>query len=359
MRIKNAKIRTKLVLAVFGGAGLAGLCMIALAIVFIIASENYEVAMFFNKHILAFVLLFFVIFVMLMMFFYVMLIKNKIRYLEEITSKLEIISHGNFEIDLPLKGSDELGAMAETVNLMASKLKDAREEERKLEKAKNDLIANISHDLRTPLTSTLGYLELIRKTDTNREENLSRYVDIALRKCKELKVLIDKLFEYSKLNNVDSTTVKSNISIGELLEQVIMGFMPALKEAGMEYRLFFSDDKLIVNADPMLLIRVFDNLISNAINYGKKGKYLDIELSKAEGEAVVKVINYGNPISKEDLPFLFERYYQAKTNAPRKGSSGLGLAIVKRIVDIHDGRIVVLSADDKTVFQVNLRISEQ
>lgn len=316
-------------------------------------------AIFFYRHLILFTLLFFIIFVILMITFFLLLIRNKVKYLEDITKTLNSISNGNLDINIPVKTSDELGIMAKTVNDMAYKLKTAIEEERRLEKTKNDLVTNISHDLRTPLTSILGYLELITNMKLDDKTSLLRYIHIAYAKCKDLKILIDDLFEYSKLNNAEILINKMKINMGELLEQVIIGFIPALNEAGMEYRLFFSDEKLIVSADPVLLTRVFNNLIANAINYGKEGNYLDVELGKEDNEAVIQIINYGKTIPDVDLPYIFQRFYQVnKSRSVESGSSGLGLAIVKRIIEMHDGFIRASSLENRTVFEVRLLRSE-
>jgi len=357
LKIKVNSIRTKLILAIFESAGLASICMIFLGILFIIASSSLSFSLFFHEHFFEFVLLFFCIFVILTIVFFLHLIRNSLHYLEEITTTLQVISHGDFDVHIPVKTSDELGKMAGTVNVMAYKLKEAIEEERRLEKTKNDLITHISHDLRTPLTSTLGYLELIRNMTPDQESNLWRYISIAHGKCKDLKILIDHLFEYSKLHNSRMTINQVRVSIGELLEQVIMGFIPALKEAHMMYRLFFINEKLMVTVDPMLLTRVFNNLIDNAINYGKDGEYLDIELIKDDQEAVIRIINYGNPISDADLPYLFNQFYQAdQPRLARNHHSGLGLAIVKRVMEIHHGTVEALSDHDKTIFEVRLKL---
>lgn len=125
----------------------------------------------------------------------------------------------------------------------------------------------------------------------------------------------------------------------------------------MEYRLFFSNEKVIMNADPLLLVRVFDNLISNAIKYGSSGKYLDIELSTANNEALIRIINYGEPISDEDLPFVFERFYKAdKSRLEQTNGSGLGLAIVKSIIELHGGTVSVSNRDDRTAFEIRFGV---
>lgn len=242
-------IRTKLVWALLLGAGLAGLCMLLLCIIMIIASNNMPFAKFFLNHIIEFTALFMLIFAVLTIFFFLLLVKGKIRYLEEIRSVLDEVSDGNLNIHIPVKTNDELGIMAQTVNDMAYKLKTSIEEERAQENTKNELITSISHDLRTPLTSILGYLELINRMETEDHEKLNKYSSIALKQCLDLKSLIDDLFEYTKLNNAGVKLNLISINLSELLEQVILGFIPVFHDVDMNYRLFFPNKKITVCAD--------------------------------------------------------------------------------------------------------------
>ncbi len=355
MKAKNTTIRAKLVWALLAGAGMAGACMLILCVIMLIASLSRPFAVFFNQHVFSFILLFLFIFSWLTIAFFLILVRKNVLYLEEITRTLDQISDGSLDIHISVKTHDELGKMAETVNSMAARLKASIEEERRLEKSKNDLIANMSHDLRTPLTSVLGYLQLISHMDCSDAEKVRQYSAIAYNQCKDLKVLIDDLFEFSKLNNSGIAISKAWISLGQLLEQVILGFMPSLTEAGMEYRLYFPGGKVMVNADPLLLTRVFDNLISNAIKYGKDGKYLDVELKGDGTEAVIRIINFGEPIPEADLPHVFERFYRVdKSRSGHDGGAGLGLAIVKSIIELHKGSVGVSSSEGRTVFIVRL-----
>ncbi|MHA6529325.1 sensor histidine kinase [Paenibacillus sp. BAC0078] len=357
MKNKLGTIRYKLILIFFTSAALTGLCMFLIFTALIKASENHPFAVFFMQNYIVFSLILFVILVLLMIGFLLLMTRKSIVYLEDITKTLETISKGDLEVNIPVKSSDELGKLATTVNSMVYKLKILMEEEKSWEKTKNDLITNLSHDLRTPLTSILGYMELIANLKYTDEENLKHYAGITFQKCNELKVLIDNLFEYSKLTNSELTINKHMLNLGELVEQVILGFIPALSEAEMEYRLFFSNEKIMMNADPLLLVRVFDNLISNAIKYGSEGKYLDIELSKANNEALIRIINYGEPIPDGDLPFVFERFYKAdKSRLEQTNGSGLGLAIVKSIIEMHGGTVTVSNWDGRTAFEVRFGV---
>lgn len=357
MKTRTTTIRSELVWALLKSTGAAVLCMLFLCVIMIIASLSRSFAVYFNKHIFEFIILFLFVFSIIIIVFFLQLVKSRINYLEEITKTLDRISEGNLDIHIPVKTTDELGKMANTVNVMALKLKTAIDEERASEKTKNDLITNISHDLRTPLTSALGYLELMSKIEYSDEAELRRYSHIAYDQCKGLKVLIDDLFEFSKLKNPGILIDKRKINIGELLEQVILGFIPEFNEAEMEYRMFFSSEKLIVNIDPILLKRVFENLSNNAIKYGREGKYVDFELYEENREVVIKIINYGKPIPDTDLPYVFDRFYRAdKSRSGRKSGSGLGLAIAKSIIELHDGSIGASSIGGRTIFEVRLKL---
>lgn len=289
--------------------------------------------------------------------FFLLLTRGKIRYLEQITRTLGVISEGDLSARIPVLTGDELGMTAQAVNEMAHKLSTAIEEERRLEKAKNDLIVNVSHDLRTPLTSVMGYLGLIEDMPKD-DPRLKEYAGIAHTKCKGLSALIDGLFEYTRLTDAQMVPRRAPINIGELLEQVVLGFIPALNDAGMEYRLRFTDERCMVDADPTLTMRVFNNLVQNAITHGVEGKAVDIELGRKEGQVWVRVVSYGKTIPAEELPHVFEKFYQAdRSSAAGSRGAGLGLAIAKRIVEMHGGSIGVGSTAKKTVFEVMLPLA--
>lgn len=286
--------------------------------------------------------------------------RNMIRYLEEISSGLQDISLGNSDVEIPIKSEDELGDLAANINNMSLRLHAAIKEERNAEKSKNELITSVSHDLRTPLTSVLGYLELIVNDRYRDEVELRYYVDIAHEKALRLQNLINDLFEYTKISYGGFTLKTSLIDLRELLEQLVEEFVPALQAAGMQSRLYIPGRHYMVSADGDLLVRVFENLMTNALRYGQSGKYVDIEISRADPHIAVQVANYGEPISEKDLPHLFDRFYRVEQSRSAKtGGSGLGLAIAKSIVELHGGTISVQAGQQRTVFEVTLPIQAE
>ncbi|WP_455543041.1 sensor histidine kinase [Intestinibacter sp.] len=255
-------------------------------------------------------------------------------------------------IDIDCKGDTKI--LGDNINIISRLLKDVTVQERKAQQTKADLITNVSHDLRTPLTSIKGYLGLINEDKYRDEVQLRYYVDIAYEKSKELEILINDLFELTKVQNRSITLDKMDINLVELLNQIIFQFGYQFQSEKIQERSFFSEDKLIISADPNKLVRAFQNLINNGIKYGT-GEFLDIYAYKKKNYAVVDVISYGNPIPAVELPHIFDRFYRVeKSRNKNDGGSGLGLAITKSIVTLHNGVISAQSDGERTVFKVML-----
>ncbi|MVP00876.1 sensor histidine kinase [Paenibacillus lutrae] len=284
--------------------------------------------------------------------FFFLFSRKIIGYLEEITLGLQEIAKGNLNYEIVARSSDELGVVVDNINQMTRKLRNSIEEERIAERTKNELITGVSHDLRTPLTSILGYLELIESDRYKDETELRYYTNIAYEKTKNLKKLIDYLFEYTSLHENASVLKANTININGFLKQLAEEFIPALTKAGMSYR-FGSDNEMVyIQADANQLVRAYENLISNAIRYGREGKFVDIQIKTSNGEAIVEIINYGEAIPEMDLPYIFDRFYRAeKSRSSQTGGTGLGLAIAKSIIEIHGGQISVQSNKSRTLFE--------
>ncbi len=279
---------------------------------------------------------------------------SMIGYLKQITTGLQVIAKGQLDHSIPVKTTDELGLLAHNINRMSRQLSLSIEEERNTEKTKNDLITGVSHDLRTPLTSILGFLEAIEDDRYKDEVELRYYVNIAHEKSRGLKRLIDDLFEYTKYNNQDELDIRELDLIG-FLRQLAEEFVPSLNKADMVCRIDAPDGAMLIAADGESLVRAFENIMTNAINYGSQGKFIDIRVAVEDGQAVIAFSNYGEPIAKQELPRLFERFYRVEqSRSTHTGGSGLGLAIVKSIVERHRGTITVRSSKKETVFEIRL-----
>ncbi|MDQ0173577.1 sensor histidine kinase [Paenibacillus tundrae] len=278
-------------------------------------------------------------------------------YLAEITYGLEEIASGQFDHQIPEIVGNKLGEVARSINQMSMQLKHSIAEERKAEKTKNDLITGVSHDLRTPLTSILGFLEVIEKDRYQDEVEMRYFVNIAYEKSLSLRRLIDELFEYTRINNGLPLEL-GELDIAGLIGQLVEEFVPITENAGMEIRLNIQEGDFKIQADGGLLVRAYENIIANAIQYGKAGKYIDIDITQDGDMLAVRIQNYGDPIPERDLPFIFDRFYRVeRSRSKQTGGTGLGLAITKSIVEVHRGCITARSSRKATSFETRFSIS--
>ena len=288
---------------------------------------------------------------------FIIITNKKMKYIEEIEAGLRIISDGDLSYRIEEKGKDEIKNLAANINNMAYEIQSRIESERRSEKTKNELITNVSHDLRTPLTSVMGYIGLVKEGKYKTEQEKNDYLNIAFNKSNQLKELIDDLFEYTKLNNNGILIEKRKINLVELLSQIIEEYLHLFEENNLTIDKSFHSEKTYVNVDPGKIVRVFENLFSNAIKYSDKPGNITI-FTKRDNEYVsVGIKNKGDVIDNDKLNRLFDRFYRVDEarNSKVKGS-GLGLAISKNIVELHEGKIWAESLDNEITFYVSLKI---
>ena len=281
-----------------------------------------------------------------------------IRYISHIADAVQSISEGNLNTSIDVIGDDEFSSMASNLNKMAEDIRQLMDKEREAERTKNELITNVAHDLRTPLTSIIGYLELLNTNRSLEEELRWKYIEIAYGKARRLEKLIEDLFGFTKLNYGKIAMHVSQLDIVKLLGQLLEEAYPNFVEKGLSYDLQSNVPAKVITADGNLLARLFDNLIGNAIKYGADGKRVLVRILAQDEIVTVSVTNYGYVIPSEELPLLFNKFYRAEqSRSSSTGGTGLGLAIVKEIVDMHGGTIDVSSGLDGTVFTVKLQVN--
>lgn len=228
----------------------------------------------------------------------------------------------------------------------------ARENEQK----KDELIVYLAHDIKTPLTSMIGYLSILDEIDDMPKKKQKKYTSIALDKSYRLEELINELFDIARFNSEKIVLEKEELNLNLMIEQIIDDFYPILKELNKEIQ-FNTEEDIRVFADPDKLSRVFTNLIKNAINYSKEESNITINIKKENTNIIVDVVNKGKQIPKEKLDRLFEKFYRLDSSRTSKtGGSGLGLAIAKEIMELHGGIITAESNEEETTFHVELPI---
>lgn len=280
-----------------------------------------------------------------------------IRYLGRISDAVQSISQGSLNTEVDVTGDDEFSAMAANLNKMSSDIRKLMDKEREAERTKNELITNVAHDLRTPLTSIIGYLELLAGNTQIPQEMQHKYIEIAYSKSRRLEKLIEDLFGFTKLNYGKIAMHIGQIDIVKLLEQLLEEAYPNFEEKNLSYDLQSNVPAKIISADGNLLARLFDNLIGNAIKYGADGKRVLVKIHGEEDTVTVSVTNFGRVIPADELPLLFNKFYRVEqSRSATTGGTGLGLAIAKEIVDMHGGTIRVASDLNGTVFTVKLQV---
>ena len=280
--------------------------------------------------------------------------RKSFEYIDDILLAIKKISAGDLNTNIDVKGDNEFSEIAASINKMAEEIRVLMESERHNEKSKNEMITNIAHDLRTPLTSILGYLDLINKRDLS-EETKKEYLKIVYEKSKKLQDLIESLFSFTKTNSSKLVLKIEKIDIIKLLCQLMEEFYPNFENKGITCSVNTNEDSCAIDGDGTLLARLFDNLINNAIKYGADGKRIDIKISVEKKIVKIAVINYGKVIPANELPLIFGKFYRVdQARNSNTGGTGLGLAIAKNITELHHGIIDVSSDLSGTIFSVTL-----
>jgi signal transduction histidine kinase len=292
--------------------------------------------------------------IVLFITYFLLLTKKFITYIDQMIDGINQISQGNFGNRIEISNEDEFAMLAGKLNQMADDIKEIMENERRSEYAKKELITSVAHDLRTPLTSIIGYLDLVSSKELSQETQM-KYIKIAYSKSKRLEKLIEDLFTYTKFNFGEVKAEFTKVDIVKLLNQLVDEFYPSFKENNLEYEFSASVISAVIKADGDLLARAFANLISNAIKYGSSGRRIIINLLKKDDGIIVTVTNFGDIIPEEDLERIFTRFYRVESSrSSETGGSGLGLAIAQSIIEMHGGRIYAKSDAEATVFTVEL-----
>ncbi|HDR7966202.1 TPA: ATP-binding protein [Bacillus pacificus] len=298
------------------------------------------------------------IIVFIFSFFYIT--KKKMKEIEVMVQGVNEIAKGNLAYRIEEKGQDEMALLTKNINQMAEELMVNIEKEREIERQKNELITNVSHDLRTPLTSIMGYLRLLQDAKYENREQYNDYIKIAFSKSEQLKNLIEDLFEYTKLTNENIVLEKQEICINEMLDQLIEELVPHAEEHGLLITKEFPEERINAVVDPEKIVRVFDNLLMNAIKYSKDEGEIKVSLQRQKETIQISVKNPSEEFTKKELDHLFERFYKKDQSRSRVSEgSGLGLAIAKSIVDLQGGDIRAEYEDGQVELIISLPIAEK
>jgi signal transduction histidine kinase len=247
--------------------------------------------------------------------------------------------------ELDTASQDELGRLGRTFKSMAEHITAQVGTLKQTDALRRELVANVSHDLRTPIASLQGYLEtLLMKADTLDADERNQYLRIAMRHSERLGALVAELFELAKLESGHTRLHREAFAPGELVQDVVLKYRLPAQETGVRIETDIPPDLPFVDADIGLIERVLENLLDNAVRHTPRGGSVKVTLAIDSGEVRVQVADTGEGIPAEELPHLFDRFYQVKKSQREAGQGvGLGLAIVKRILELHAVSIAVYS----------------
>lgn len=278
--------------------------------------------------------------------------------LRHVIEELHYIDDGHFDHRIPFVVKTDLQKVIDSINALVDSTVASMEEERQIEQSKDDLITNVSHDIRTPLTSIIGYLGLLKSSELN--EDQAKYIKIAYDKALQMKALAEDLFEYTTLrSSTNNKLVLAPLHVNSMLEQVAAGFELEAEKKNITFNVVTRPRDLVIDADAKMIVRMLNNLISNALKYGHGATEINLIANKVNNKFVeLRVENNGEQIPKKSLQKIFDRFYRVESSRNLKtGGTGLGLAITKSIVDLHGGTIKCQSTSELTSFIIQLPLN--
>lgn len=286
----------------------------------------------------------------------IMTLIKKVGYFNRIVLKTNELVTGNHGEDLPVTGKSVLATLADNINLLKRGVKHSQSEQAKSERLKSELITNVSHDLRTPLTSIITYTELLKTNDLSGEDRAA-YLEIIDRKSKRLKVLIEDLFEVSKMASGSVNLVKERVDLTQLLQQALAEHDNTISESSLQFRVANTGKPVYALVDGHKLWRVFDNLIGNVLKYSQENTRVYISIKTIDEEAIITFKNVSKYELSDNTDELFERFKRGDMSRHTDGS-GLGLAIAKSIVDLHEGSLDIEADGDLFKVIISLKLAD-
>lgn len=272
--------------------------------------------------------------------------------LGRITQEIGKLYSGNTEsVNLPA----QLKEMENQLNHIMADVRKSRREADEAVQRKNDMIVYMAHDLKTPLTSVIGYITLVKDEDNLPDSIRKKYLGIVLKKAERLEDLINEFFEIARYNFTQMALEYSTVNLTVMIQQILYEFKPVFAKKGLEYIADMEED-IVISCDVEKMERVFDNLFRNVVNYSYQNTDIAVLLKNTDkGNVQFVVENHGRTIPKEKLECIFEQFFRMDSSrSTEAGGAGLGLAIVKEIVTLHNGTVICESENEKIRFILNI-----
>ncbi|HLV10000.1 MAG TPA: HAMP domain-containing sensor histidine kinase [Halanaerobiales bacterium] len=281
-------------------------------------------------------------------------IVKRMKKTSSILEQGEEIIGGNLKHRIHLTDAGDYSELIVLINNLADKLQKEIIKNEESREARKRLLSNISHDIRTPLTSILGYVEALRDDLALSDKEKEKYYEIMHARAENLKEIIDEIFLMARIDAGDFEMDFQAQDLAEITRCCLIDFMPVIKKEGLETELIIPEKECLIYADRLAAERIIENVIKNSIEHGINGSFIGIELSAVDKGFLLSVRDKGPGIAEEDISYIFERLYKGdKTRSHSRSGSGLGLGIASRLIEKHRGRISVESVPgEETVFEV-------
>lgn len=276
--------------------------------------------------------------------------------LEKIDDALGKIIDGDYDEKLTLTGLEEFVGIGDTINYLVDKLKTSREENRRLEESKTHMLMDLSHDIKTPITTIKGFSAALYEGMIEDEESKRRYYKTIYNKSEHVGELVDELFEFVKLQDTKNILKLQSVDICEFMRQIVVSYVDEIEGKNFELEVNIPDNPLRINIDCRLFKRAISNLIENSLKYNEEGTKLRVEVKEFNDCINIEVADTGIGIPESIKNNLFEPFVRGDKSRSSDGGSGLGLAIAKKIINNHGGEINVYKGinGENTVFHIKM-----
>jgi signal transduction histidine kinase len=256
---------------------------------------------------------------------------------------MHAFERGQLQRRIPVKSQDEIADISRCFNKMADTVVESMNEIKKTDKLRRELVANVSHDLRSPLASIQGYLETIdMKKENLPPEELNSYIETALKNTRMLNKMINNLFDLSKLDAKNVIPNLEYVCFAELVQDLVQVFEPIASQKNVTLKAELPENPQVrIHADVSLMERALSNLIENAIEHTPEGGSVTLQTVQEGEDIELKINDTGDGIDQKDLPFVFDRFYQVDKSRSNSKGAGLGLSIAKKILDLHGAKISI------------------
>ncbi len=265
-------------------------------------------------------------------------INRRVRYVEYLSQEIQKIREEGFGRTMELQGDDEITRLCAVINEMSVQLREKEEREKRQQQSKNELITNVSHDLRSPLTSIIGYVELLKETGPEDRQRFDEYIEVVERRLTGLNGLINELFEYTKLNSADQFPDMEKRDVLELLRHILYEYKILMEAESLTLSWQLGAKSYATYINTQQMVRVFQNLLDNARRYADRLAPVTVT-AQDTGRLHICITNRLTDAHSIEPDRIFERFYCGDRARSTPQSSGLGLAIVKRIVELHGGKV--------------------